>query len=135
MMPNRFVHRLAMASLASAAILAAPASAAGKAEMTIATFLAKADALKAKGPLALMSPDIGLLKGEVNTAAARYKARLEADKKAGRPPHSCPAKGAKVSSDEFLTHLRSYPAARRPSVTVGVAFDSFMVKRFPCPAR
>ena len=57
-------------------LLAAPALAAGG-DMSVATFLAKADALKAKGPMALFSPDIKVLQQEgqaagMATIAAAY---------------------------------------------------------------
>lgn len=112
--------------------LAAPLFAAGG-EMSVATFLAKADALKAKGLGALGSPDIGLLRGEAQAAGAAYRARIEADRKAGRAPHSCPPKKAKMNSDRFLAHLRSYPVAARPQTSINAAVADLMKKSYPCP--
>ena len=61
-----------------AALLLASATAANAAtgDMSVATFLAKVDALKAKGPMALFSSDIGLLKNEAYAAGRAYRARL-----------------------------------------------------------
>jgi hypothetical protein len=111
--------------------LAAPAMASG--DMSVATFLSKVDALKAKGLGALGSPDIKLLRAEGEAAGASYRARLEGDKKAGKPPHSCPPKKAAMNSDQFISHLRTYPVAVRPKTTIKTAMFDLMKKRYPCP--
>jgi hypothetical protein len=105
---------------------------AGPGDMNVATFLAKADALKAKGLGAIGSPDIKLLYGEANAAGKTYRAALAADKKAGRTPHSCPPKKAALNSDQLLAHLRTYPAAVRPKTTITTAMFDVMKKRYPC---
>lgn len=122
----------ALAALASAALLATPAHA----EMPIATFLAKADALKAKGMLAVMSSDIGLLKKEVQTAGKSYRARIDGDKATGRVPHSCPPpKGAvKMDSEELIGHFRNIPQPQRATTNVTAGFYSLMKKKYPCPS-
>lgn len=111
-------------------LAAQPALASG--DMSVATFLTKADALKAKGLGALGSPDIKLLYGEAQAAGENYRQKIEADKKAGREPHSCPPKKGKMNSDQFLAHLRSYPMAIRPKTTITVAMLDLMKKRYPC---
>lgn len=122
--------RIACAALAL--LIATPASA----EMSIATFIAKADALKAKGMLAMMSSDVGLLRGEMKTVTTAYRADLQASRTAGKTPHSCPPPQGKaqLGSDELLAHLRSYPAPQRPQISVKTAFYAMMKKRYPCPA-
>ena len=105
---------------------------AGPGDMNVATFLAKADALKAKGLGALGSPDIKLLYGEANAAGNTYRATIVADKKAGRAPHSCPPKKAALNSDQLLAHLRTYPVAERPKTTITTAMFDVMKKRYPC---
>ena len=98
--------------------------------MTVAEFLGKADALQARGVMAMFSSDIALLKTEIISASTAYRADVDA----GRPPRSCPPpKGTvKTSSDELLTAFRTVPAAERTKLSVRVAFASYMVKRFPC---
>jgi hypothetical protein len=118
-----------MASLGFLA-LAAPALAVGG-DMTVSTFLAKADALKAKGLMALGSSDIGLLRSEGQAAGAAYKARLEAERKAGKPS-SCPPKGTKVQSDKLIAFLRTYPEPARPRTTMKAAIADYFVKTYPC---
>lgn len=123
-MKLRFAVMLA-ALAAPTALLAAPG------DMSVAAFLGKADALKAKGAMALFSGDIGVLKSEGKAAGAVYRAQLQAERAAGRPS-SCPPKGTKISSDELLTFLRSYPAAVRPQVPMKQAIADFFARKYPC---
>lgn len=117
-------------ALAGVLALSAPALAAGG-EMSIATFLAKADALKAKGMMALFSPDIKALRGEGEAAGAAYKVRLEAERKAGKPS-SCPPKGTTISSEQMLAFLRTYPEAARPRTTMKTAIADYFIRTWPC---
>lgn len=102
--------------------------------MSVAEFLSKADALKAKGLLAIGSPDIALLRDEVKTASDTYRAKLAAEVTAGRKPGSCPPpKGtAKVTGDELIAEFRTIPAAKRTQLSVNTAFAAYMTKRYPC---
>ncbi len=108
----------------------APAAAA-PGDMNVATFLAKANALKAKGLTALFSSDIGVLKSEAMAAGQAYKARLAQERASGKPS-SCPPQGTKVGSDQFLAHLESYPAASRQSTSLKQAIADMFSKRYPC---
>ena len=62
-----------IALIITASTLSIFATSASAQNMPVSTFLAKADALKAKGPLALFSSDIGVLKKEVEAAAVSYR--------------------------------------------------------------
>lgn len=123
------MNRTALTMLAAFA-LATPAFAAGG-DMSVATFLAKADALKAKGAMALFSSDIGVLKSEGQAAGQAYRERLARERAAGRPS-SCPPKGATVNSDQLLSHLRTYPEGKRPAVSMKTAMADFFIKTYPC---
>lgn len=103
--------------------------------MTVSEFLAKADALKAKGLLAIGSSDIALLRQEIATASDAYRAGLAAQVAAGKKPSSCPPpKGtAKIGSDDIINEFRSLPVAKRKA-SVNAAFAAFMTKRYPCKA-
>ncbi|WP_010544164.1 hypothetical protein [Sphingomonas elodea] len=109
-------------------LVAVPAQA-----MSVAEFLAKVNALKAKGALAMFSSDIGLLKQEVDGASAAYRADLAAAAAAGKRPSSCPpTKGqVKMSSSELIAAFEKIPPARR-SISVKTAFAAVMQQRFPC---
>lgn len=103
-------------------------------DMSVAAFLVRADSISRLGPLALATPQGNQLKGEVIAAGKRYKARIDADRRAGRKTTSCPPKSGTLSPDQWLAHLRSYPAPVRRSVSINAAFDALMKKRYPCPA-
>lgn len=121
--------RAILAVMAGAALVL-PASAQA---MSVAEFLAKANALKAKGFLALGSSDIKLLRTEVERASDAYRSDLASAKAAGRAPHSCPPpKGqAKIGSNELLAEFEKIPTAQR-GISVKSAFYAMMKRRFPC---
>lgn len=116
---------IAASLLFATPLLAAPG------DMNVATFLAKADALKAKGPAALFSSDLKLLKSEGEAAGAAYRSRLNAERAAGRPS-SCPPQGTKVNSDKLLAFLRTYPEAHRPRTSMKQAVGDFFARNYPC---
>ena len=103
-------------------------------DMSIAAFLMRADSLARLGPLALATPQGNQLKGEVIAAGKRYKARIDADRRAGRKTTSCPPESGTLTPDQWLGHLRSYPAPVRTKVSIHAAFDALMKKRYTCPA-
>ena len=116
---------LLAALLLPTALLAAPG------DMSVAAFLGKADALKAKGAMAVFSGDIGVLKAEGKAAGEAYRARLNSERAAGRPS-SCPPQGTKINSDELLGFLRTYPAAARPQISMKTAMAEFFIRKYPC---
>ena len=123
------MRKLLIAALAAASPLA-PASAQS---MPISEFLAKADALQKKGPMALFSGDIGKLKAEVVNSGKQLRAEQEAARKAGRKPATCLPEKANVTSTELLAHFRAVPPAER-GVLVKTAFAGHVRKKYPCPA-
>lgn len=116
------------AALAAAVLLASPAVAA----MDVATFLAKADALKAKGPLALFSGDLKRLKAEMAAAGQQLKAEKAARDKAGLPPRSCPPKGAKMDANAFLDEMRKIPAAEQRTMQLKDGLLWVGRRKYPC---
>jgi hypothetical protein len=101
--------------------------------MPLTTFLSKAEALNKKGPLALLSSDLGLLKREMQGSANALKSERTAALKAGRTPAYCPPNSTPMSSDEILSHFRSIPPAARSQMTTKDGFRSLMAKKHPCP--
>lgn len=116
------------------AALTPVAAAAEPGAMPVATFLAKADALRAKGPFALMSSDYKLLKAEVTGAAQAYRARLRAEVTAGKPS-SCPPAKAPFNSNDVIGQMHGYPVAARSQITVAAAVADLFRSRYPCAAR
>ena len=100
--------------------------------MTVATFLQKADALQARGPLALLSSDFTLLKNEITTASQSLRAERLAARRAGRRPAYCPPENSGFTPDELLAGFRSIPAAQRQRMEVRDGLRRLLVRRYPC---
>ena len=116
---------LLAALMLPSALLAAPG------DMSVAAFLSKAEALKAKGAIALFSGDVGVLKAEGKAAGEAYRARLNTERAAGHPS-SCPPPGIKINSDELLGFLKLYPVATRPQISMKQAMAEFFIRKYPC---
>ena len=126
-MKPAIVIALALAAIPSAALAA-------RGDMSLATFIPKADALMAQGPLALMSPDLEVLKAEGKAAGESYRARLMAERKAGRPS-SCPPDNAQIVPEELLAFLKKYPVGGRPRITIRQGVADYFIKKYPCGRR
>lgn len=100
-------------------------------DMSVATFLAKVSALKAKGVAALFSSDVKLLREEATAAGVAYRSRLDREQAAGKPS-SCPPKPTKVSQDMWLGHLNSYSVAQRGQINLHRAMADMFAKTWPC---
>lgn len=118
------------AALVAALSLSGPAAAQS---MSVATFLEKVEALKAQGPLALMSPDIGLIKREVEAAGMANRAERKARLAAGQKPMACPPEKVSMSSDDLINHFRTIPEAQRGKTSIKVAMADMVRKKYPCP--
>lgn len=116
--------------LAACCLMVAPAQAA-PGDMSVATFVTKVDALKAKGLAAMFSSDVKLLQSEGQAAGVAYFNRLKAERAAGRPS-SCPPQGVKVSSDAVITHMKSYAPQVRSGTNLRTAMADFFIKSYPC---
>jgi hypothetical protein len=115
-----------------AGLAAAPA---GAQSMPLPTFLSKATALQKKGPMALFSGDLKVLKREIQASAGSIRAERLAAVKAGRRPPFCPPeKGGALDSDELLRHLRAVPTAQQARMTTRDGLRSLLVRKYPCPA-
>ena len=117
-------------TLLALSLIAAPVAAA-PGEMNVATFLSKVEALQAKGMMAMLSPDVSLLKQTVQNAGTAYKARLAQEKAAGHPS-SCPPTPASFNSNQLIAHLKSYPAPDRGRLGMNAAISDFFRKTWPC---
>ncbi len=116
-----------------AAALSAFATPAFAQNMPVSTFLEKADALKAKGMMAMFSSDAGVLKTEVQAAALSYRKERKASEAAGRKPEVCPPEKGSLNSDELMTAFRAIPAEARPRTTVKQAWIGYIKRKYPCP--
>lgn len=119
-------HRLLLAILAVVVPIGALHA------MTVAVFLEKADALQARGMMAMFSSDIALLKGEVTSAGTALRAEVAGARRAGRQPAFCAPERVRMNSNELLAYFRSIPPAQRQRLEVRDAMRFYMVRRFPC---
>ena len=104
--------------------------------MSVSTFLVKSEALKKKGPFALMSGDLKLLKAEVSNSARAYAADVRVQRKSGKFTHGCPPAGSQLTlnSKELLDYFGAIPPTQR-RMSVKSAFYNMMKTRYPCPSR
>jgi hypothetical protein len=119
--------------LAAVLLGAVPLSAASA--MPVSAFLQKADALQAKGMMALFSSDYGLLKAEVTNASAQLRSERLAARAAGRRPAYCPPQDqGSLDSKELLAAFRTIPPAVAARTEVKDALRALLARKFPCPA-
>lgn len=125
-----------MQKLAVALLLSlAPITAVQAQNMPLNQFLNKATSLEKKGPLALLSGDLKVLKKEMQNSGKELRAERLAAAAAGKKPAFCPPEnGASVNSSELLSHFRSIPQAQRDRMRTKDAFRSFMARKYPCLA-
>ena len=118
--------------VAALALVIMPMTAASA--MDVATFLAKANRLKSKGPFALMSSDFKLLTGEVTTASKSLRAERLALESAGKRGAWCPPQKSSMDSNEILAAMEAVPPAQRRSTEVRTALRGLLIRKYPCPA-
>lgn len=114
--------------------VASPVLAAG--ELTAGQFLARAEPLLKKNKMSLMfSGEARKLVGILGRAAQNNRARLDADRVAGRKVDTClPEKGkAKVNANDLLAHIRAMPPAQKAQ-SFDTAFASYTARKYPCRA-
>ncbi|MES2905308.1 MAG: hypothetical protein V4696_14080 [Pseudomonadota bacterium] len=116
----------------AAILLSVPVAAAAQ-SMNAEAFLQRANKLKAKGPLALLSRDeIKALMTEGQAAGQAASARNKADKAAGRKPRYCAPPETKLGSDEYMARLAAIPPAERQRINMTEATNRIMAAKHPC---
>ena len=101
--------------------------------MNAEAFYKKALALKAKGPLAIMSREVRPLIREAKAAGLKARATRMAAKAAGRKPRYCPPEGSKrLGHKEFLNGMGAIPLAERARIDMTEAMTRVLVAKFPC---
>jgi len=110
-----------------------PAVAQQAGAMSVATFLAKAESLRKKGPLALMSGDLKLVTKQIQADGAAIRAERQAAQAAGRQPnHRPPAGGVKMTDKDILAAMQAVPAEERARTSTKDAMRVYLARRFPC---
>ena len=123
----RLLLTLALLSTASIAVAAPSPNA--------EDFHARAAALKAQGPLALLeTAAIDRLLAEGKAAGQAARSRREAALKAGRKAPYCPPEGkSTMDSSDFFNGLSAIPQAERRRMSLDTATLRILAARYPCP--
>ena len=96
-------------------------------------FLARAERLKARGPLAFFDSDYGRLKAEATAVGKAIGDDRIAAEKAGRPILYCsPSARAQLGSMEFISGLEAIPPAERARMSLKDAMIRVLQKKYPC---
>ncbi|WP_254602883.1 hypothetical protein [Sphingomonas bacterium] len=117
---------VALSAIAVLAV-ATPAMAA----MSVATFLSRAEPLRANPLMALTSPDYPALKAEAAAATHQLRAEADARRAAGKKPIACVPDGQSIGIMEMLGGLDALsPADKRLPLKDGYA--RVLAKNYPC---
>lgn len=119
---------LTVAIGAAMLITAAPASA----RMNAAIFLAKADSLRARGPLALFSSDLKKLQAEAEGAGDELHNEHAAELAAGRPTPWCAPVGKYLAPRELLVGMHALPRAELERMDIKQAMYAVFERNYPC---
>ncbi|RST30088.1 hypothetical protein HMF7854_04050 [Sphingomonas ginkgonis] len=110
--------------------VAAPAAAAW---MPAVTFLQKADALRARGPLALLSRDLKLLQAEAENAGDQLHAEHVARVREHGPLEYCPPANRKLLAPrELIDGLHAISPAELGRLDIKQAMHAILVRNYPC---
>lgn len=116
-------------------VLIASSGAASAQSMNAEAFYKRATALKAKGPLALVSRDFKPMTNEAKATGLHVRSTRLATIKAGKQPRYCPPAGSKrMGPEEFIAALGSLPAAERSRISISEAMTRVLARRHPCPS-
>lgn len=100
--------------------------------MPVSTFIAKANALKKKGPLAMLSGDLKLLVRQVKADARALRAERRAAEASGQKAFCPPKGGVELGQKEVLEAMHEVPAAERERTDTKDALRAYLMKRHPC---
>ena len=120
--------------LVAAVLMLGMTSPAFAAAMSVQTFMTKADSLKKKGPLALLSGDLKRLMNQVKEDSASLRADNQALVKAGKPKAYCTPEGFRMDEDDIMNAMKAVPAQRRATTSTKAALRDYIARRHPCPA-
>jgi hypothetical protein len=114
-------------------IAALVAAAAGSAQaMDVATFLAKGEVLRQRGPLAMFSGEYREIQDAAQAAIHALRQERLAAVAAGRRPAYCPPEHAALAPQEIMAAMQAVPAGQRPRTDIKVALRSAFARKYPC---
>lgn len=102
-------------------------------QMSVANFIANWAEIKAEQDKDEQAARSARFMAALDGSFKRYKATLEADASAGKPPRACPVKGTQdtFQIDDLANALDDLPEARREG-PFDPEFFEFLDRRFPC---
>ena len=118
----------------AAGVMLVMAPLASAAAMPVSTFVAKAEKLQSKGPLAMFSGDMKLLQNTIKADSAALRAERTAAQAAGKRPAYCPPGPVKMGVKDIMDAMRAVPAGRRAATDTRDALRAYFARRFPCKA-
>jgi hypothetical protein len=96
-------------------------------------FLARAERLKAKGPLAFFDSDYSRLKAEATIVGKQIGDERIVAQRAGKPGLYCsPQPRAELGSFEFIRGLEAIPAGERARMSLKDAMVRVLQVKYPC---
>ena len=123
------MHKIIALALVVSVSVPALAAAPGTAD----NFLARAERLKAKGPLAFFDSDYGRLKAEATAVGKAIGDDRIAAEKERKPVLYCSASPrAELGSFEFIRGLEAIPPAERARMSLKDAMIRVLQKKYPC---
>ena len=99
--------------------------------MTVATFMAKWEALEGEGLSMVLSQDFAELEAEIESARLSLREERVAAQLGGRAQAYCPTRGG-LTMPQLLSHLSTIPETSRAAMPFREGLKSFLSKKFPC---
>lgn len=102
------------------------------AERSTEAFYSDAQALKAKGPMALFSSKLKPLMKEGQAAGETLRQSRMAAIKRGEKPSYCPPEGGKMGQQEMLDGLGRIPVNERRTLPLSQGMLRVLQAKYPC---
>ena len=96
-------------------------------------FLKKADALRARGPIALFSPDLKRLQAAAENAGDELHKEHDAELVAGGHKNYCSPASTYLRPRELLQGLHAIPAEKLEHMDIKQAMRAIFERNYPCP--
>jgi hypothetical protein len=106
---------------------------AASAHMPADAFLKKADALRARGPIALLSPDLKRLQAAAENAGDELHKEHAAELAAGGRKDYCSPASTYLRPRELLQGLHAIPATKLEHMDIKQAMRAIFERNYPCP--
>jgi hypothetical protein len=113
-------------------VLAFALNGASATAMPVSTYMQKTSALKAKGPLAVFSGDINLLKRQVQQDGDQLRAENKALAAQGKLKHYCAPEGSAITLKDLMAAVEAVPVSERARTSTKDAFRDYIARRYPC---